>query len=102
MEKEIRYMFHRFAGKTFFYIVALLFMVLSVQNTWQFLVAILPDATPFFIGCMMIVFEAGFMGWLALLMYGADNIPRVIVSALMLLITGIGVFAGAYYELDGQ
>lgn len=93
-------MFHRFTGKTFFYIVSLLFMALSIQNTWQFLVTILPDATEFFVACMMVVFEAGFMGWLALLMYGADNVPRVIVSALMLLVTGIGVFTGAYYEFD--
>ena len=95
-------MFHRFGGKAFFFVLALLFLGLSVQNTWQFLVTVLPDATPFFIGCMMIVFEGGLLGWLALLMHGSENIPRTIIAALMLVVTGAGVATGAYFELDGQ
>lgn len=95
-------MFHRFGGKAFFFVLALLFLGLSIQNTWQFLATILPDATTLFIGCMMIVFEGGFLGWLALLMHGSENIPRTIIAAIMLIITGTGVGTGAYYELDGQ
>lgn len=95
-------MFHRFGGKAFFFVLALLFFILSVQNTWQFLTTVLPDATMFFILCMMIVFEGGFLGWLVLLMHGTENIPRTIIAGVMLCITGSGVVAGAYYELDGQ
>lgn len=94
-------MFHRFGGKAFIYVITLLFLGVSVQNTWQFLVTILPDATPVFIGGMMIVFEGGFLGWLALLMHGTENIPRTIIAAIMLLVTGIGVGTAAYFELDG-
>lgn len=95
-------MFHRFGGRAFFFVLTLMFFLLSIQNTWQFLVTVLPDSTMFFIGCMMIVFEGGFLGWLALLMYGTENIPRTIIAFLMLVVTGIGVCTGAYYELDGQ
>jgi hypothetical protein len=94
-------MFHRWGGKAFIYIITLLFLGVSVQNTWQFLVTILPDATPVFLGCMMIVFEGGFLGWLALFMHGTENIPRTVIAGIMLVVTGIGVGTAAYYELDG-
>lgn len=94
-------MFHKASGKLFFVVVTVMFFVLSVQNTWGFLNKTMPSASPIFLGSMMIVFEAGFLGWLAMLMHGAENVYRVAISFIMLLITGLGVFTGAYYEMSG-
>jgi hypothetical protein len=95
-------MFHRAGGKLFFYVLTLMFFLVSIQNTWDFLNTALPDATPFFLFCMMAVFEGGFFMWLALLMHGAENVWRVGIAAVMLLTTGAGVAVGAYYELAGM
>ncbi len=95
-------MFHKASGKVFFYVVTLMFFVLSVQNTWAFLAKTLPGADPKFLVCMMIVFEGGFLGWLAMLMGGAENVWRVGIAFIMLLVTGAGVFTGAYFEIGGM
>jgi hypothetical protein len=95
-------MFHKAGGKIFFYVVTLMFFILSIQNTWAFLNKTMPDASPTFLVCMMIVFEGGFLGWLAMLMHGAENVYRVGISFVMLLITGTGVFVGAYFEIGGM
>jgi len=95
-------MFHKATGKLFFFVVTLMFLALSFQNTWAFLNRTLPDATGAFLICMMIIFEGGFLGWLAMLMAGAENVWRVLISFVMLLITGTGVFVGAYYEIGGM
>jgi hypothetical protein len=51
---------------------------------------------------MMAIFEGGFFMWLALLQHGAENVWRVFISVVMLLVTGAGVGVGAYYELSGM
>src|SRR5258708_4431374 len=79
-----------------------MFFLLSIQNTWGFLNKTLPGADPKFLICMMIVFEGGFLGWLSMLMGGAENVWRVAISFVMLCVTGTGVFLGAYYEIGAM
>lgn len=95
-------MFHRATGATFFFIVSIMFFLLSLQNTWAFLNRVLPDADQVFIVCMMVIFEGGFVGWLAMLMGGAQNVWRMLIAFVMMLITGTGVFIGAWYEIGGM
>lgn len=95
-------MFHRFSGKTFIFVIGIVFALLSLQNTWDFLTKSLPGAQPQFLFCMMIVFEGGVFGWLALLTHGAGNVPRVVISAIMLTICAAAVGIAAFFMLGNM
>lgn len=95
-------MFHRSVGKIMFPILVVVFLLLSIQNTWAFLQDAMPGDTLLYKALAMVVFEGGFIGWLSLTMHGAENVLRTILSGLMTLITGAGVFTAATFEIGRQ
>lgn len=95
-------MFHRAIGKVMFPVLVIVFLLLSIQNTWAFLQEAMPGDTIVYKALAMVVFEGGFIGWLSLTMHGAENVLRTILAALMTLITGAGVFTAAFFEIGKQ
>ena len=94
--------FHRAIGKVTFPIIALAFMALSVQTTWQFLNAALPHESLIYRVLGLAVFELGAFCWFSLLTSGAENVLRTIIALIMTVICVGGVATAAVYEVGSQ
>ena len=95
-------MFHRAIGKIGFPLIALAFVCLSIQTTWQFLNDGLPHETMMYRVLALCVFEFGSFCWFSLLTSGAENVLRTIIALVMTVVTMAGVITGATYEIGHQ
>lgn len=94
--------FHRAIGKITFPLIAIAFMAISVQTTWQFLSEALPHENLLYRILGLAVFELGAFCWFSLLTAGAENVLRTLIALVMTCICVGGVATAAIFELGKQ